>query len=303
MRARCVGMSPTPSCAKRRKRRSLFRPPVLGWRWTITPMRVCAARPVLNPWLFMLNKAHITRLRSLHEKRNREALGLFVVEGEKVVAELLKKKNFAPIELYLTEDGPSSIRANPLAQLITAEQMQRISHFPTPSTTYAVIPQIRVPLDLVALRSGRTLALDGVQDAGNVGTLIRIADWFGFDRVLLSPECADLFSQKVINASMGSFMNVPVHTHPIAPALRQVVSGSKIHPEILGCDLAGENLHGVQPMNDVVVVIGSEGRGLSKDVRECITRFVTIPRFGQAESLNAAAAAAIVCDQMRRKKA
>ena len=250
---------------------------------------------------FMLNKAHIARLRSLQEKRNREELGLFVVEGEKVVAELLKKKDFAPIELYLTEDGPSAIRAHPLAQLITAEQMQRISHFPTPSTTYAVIPQQRLPLDISRLRRGRTLALDGVQDAGNVGTLIRVADWFGFDRVLLSPDCADLFSQKVINASMGSFTNVPVHTHPLAPALREAVSGSKLRAEVLGCDLAGENLHAVEPLNDVIVVIGSEGRGLSKDVRECITRFVTIPRFGQAESLNAATAAAIVCDQMRRK--
>ncbi|HEY9154493.1 MAG TPA: RNA methyltransferase [Opitutaceae bacterium] len=250
----------------------------------------------------MLNKAHITRLRSLQEKRNREALGLFVVEGEKVVAELLKKKDYAPIELYLTEDGPAGIRAHPLAQMITAEQMQRISHFPTPSTTFAVIPQQRKSLELSDLRRGRTLALDGVQDAGNVGTLIRIADWFGFDRVLLSLDCADLFSQKVINASMGSFTNVPIYTHPLAPSLREIVSDYKIHPDILGCDLVGENLHSVEPLANVIVVIGSEGRGLSKDVRECITRFVTIPRFGHAESLNAATAAAIVCDQMRRKK-
>jgi len=251
----------------------------------------------------MINKSHITRLRSLQEKRNREALGLFVVEGEKVVVELLKNSAYAPIELYLTEDGPSAIRAHPLAQVITAEQMQRISHFPTPSTTYAVIPQQRLSIDITDLRRGRTLALDGVQDAGNVGTLIRIADWFGFDRVLLSPDCADLFSQKVINASMGSFTHLAVHTHPLAPTLREVVSGAKIHPEILGCDLAGEDVHTVGPMTDVVIVIGSEGRGLSKEVRECVTRFVTIPRFGQAESLNAATAAAIVCDQMRRRSA
>lgn len=259
--------------------------------------------PLVRILTGMLNKAHITRLRSLQEKRNREALGLFVVEGEKVVAELLRKKDYAPIELYLTEDGPSTIRAHPIAQVITADQMRRISHFPTPSTTYAVIPQQRASLDLPTLGRGRTLALDGVQDAGNVGTLIRIADWFGFDRVLLSPDCADLFSQKVINASMGSFTNVPIYTHPLVPLLREAVSDSKIHLEILGCDLAGESLHGVEPLNDVIVVIGSEGRGLSKDVRDCVTRFVTIPRFGRAESLNAATAAAIVCDQMRRRPA
>lgn len=249
----------------------------------------------------MLNKAHITRLRSLQEKRNREALGLFVVEGEKVVGELLKQPNCAPIELYLTEDGPSSIRAHPFAQLITAEQMQRISHFPTPSTTFAVFSQPRQPISTLTLRRGRTLALDGVQDAGNVGTMIRLADWFGFDRVLLSLDCADLFSQKVINASMGSFSHVAVHTIALPPALREV-SSAKVRPEILGCDLAGENLHELAPMSDVIIVIGSEGRGISKEVRECITRFVTIPRFGQAESLNAATAAAIVCNQIRRPK-
>lgn len=250
----------------------------------------------------MLNKAHITRLRSLQEKRNREALGLFVVEGEKVVAEMLKQQgDHMPIELYLTEDGPSAIRAHPLAQLITSEQMQRISHFPTPSTTLAVIPQVRRPLEIGALQHGRTLALDGVQDAGNVGTLIRVADWFAFDRVLLSPDCADLFSQKVVNASMGSFMHLPVHTSALVPALREVLSTPKTHAEILGCDMVGEDVHRVEPLSNVIVVVGSEGRGLSKEVRECITRFVTIPRFGQAESLNAATAAAIVCDQIRRK--
>jgi TrmH family RNA methyltransferase len=152
----------------------------------------------------------------------------------------------------------------------------------------------RAPLAPGALDQGLTLALDGVQDAGNVGTLLRIADWFAFDRVVLSPDSADLFHQKTINASMGSFARIPVHTADLAAAL-----GATRAP-ILGCDLSGEDVHGLPALRDAVVVIGSEGRGLSPAVAARVTRRVTIPRLGGAESLNAAVAAAIVCDNLRR---
>ena len=144
------------------------------------------------------------------------------------------------------------------------------------------------------LDHGLTLALDGVQDPGNVGTLLRVADWFALDRVVLSPDCADLFSQKVINASMGSFARVRAYTADLATALAGVGA------PVLGCDLAGEKVHTLPPLRDAVLVIGSEGRGLSAAVRAFVTRYVTIPRYGAAESLNAAVAAAIVCDNLRR---
>ena len=139
-----------------------------------------------------------------------------------------------------------------------------------------------------------TLALDSIQDPGNVGTLLRLADWFAFDRVLLSPDSADLFSQKVINASMGSFARVTVHTAPLAEAL----AGGKA--PVLGCDLKGEDVHTLKPLRDAVVVIGSEGRGITDAVRPHVTYYVTVPKYGGAESLNAATAAAIVCDNLRR---
>ena len=141
-----------------------------------------------------------------------------------------------------------------------------------------------------------TLALDGVQDPGNVGTLLRVADWFGLARVVLSPDSADLFSQKVIDASMGSFARVAVHTADLAGALGEVKA------PILGCDLAGDDIHAVPSLADAVIVIGSEGRGLSEAVRRRVTRTLTIPRYGGAESLNAAVAAAIVCDNLRRSR-
>lgn len=239
----------------------------------------------------MLTKAELARLRSLREKKHREVLGLFVVEGEKVVGELLAAQ-FAFEEIYAS---PAWTGAK--THTLSSDEMARASHFPTPSSVLAVGRIARVPLAPAALNHGLTLALDGVQDAGNVGTLIRIADWFAFDRVVLSPDCADLFHQKTINASMGSFARVRAHTADLAEAF----AGTSA--PILGCDLAGDDVHALPALRDAVVVIGSEGRGLSPAVAARVTRRVTIPKFGGAESLNAATAAAIVCDNLRRVQA
>ena len=271
-----------------------------------------------------LSKADLQRLRSLREKKHREELGLFVVEGPKVVAELLAA-GFPFEAIYVVKDGDAAPsprlaaeggrrfphRRHPIADVeigdhlpiqsakvepieITPDEMARASHFPTPSTVLAVGKLTHTPLAPGALDRGLTLALDGVQDAGNVGTLLRIADWFGLDRVVCSPDCADLFNQKVINASMGSFARVRVHTAPLATAL----AGVKV--PVLGCDLSGSDVHAVTALKDAVIVIGSEGQGLSTAVKPLVTKFVTIPRHGGAESLNAAVAAAIVCDNLRR---
>lgn len=254
-----------------------------------------------------LTKAEIARLRSLQDKKHREALGLFVVEGEKVVGELLAAQ-FPFVELYATDGWPRGRASRPdeprlpadgspypAFTPVSATEMERLSHYPTPSPVLAVGKIVRPPLASGTLARGLTLALDGIQDPGNVGTLLRIADWFAFDRVVLSPDCADLFSQKVINASMGSFARVVAHTAPLAEAL------AGCGAPVLGCDLAGDDVHTLPPLRDAVVVIGSEGRGLSPAVAARVTRRVTIPKFGGAESLNAAVAAAIVCDNLRRE--
>jgi TrmH family RNA methyltransferase len=237
-----------------------------------------------------MTKAELQRLRSLREKKHREALGLFVVEGEKVVAELVAAK-FPFAEIYAT---PAWSGAKTHA--LTADEMARASHFPTPSAVLAVGRIVRRSLASGTLDRGLTLALDGVQDAGNVGTLLRIADWFAFDRVVLSPDCADLFHQKVINASMGSFARIAAHTADLATVLAEISTATPI----LGCDLAGDDVHALPPLKNAVVVIGSEGRGLSPAVAARVTRRITIPRMGEAESLNAAIAGAIVCDNLRR---
>lgn len=243
-----------------------------------------------------LTKAQINRLRSLQEKKHREALGLFVVEGSKVVGELIAA-GFPFAEIYATADWPGESDAPPARAaptIVTATEMARISHYPTPSSVLAVGRIERRPLAPGALAHGLTLALDGIQDPGNVGTLLRIADWFGLARVLLSPDSADLFAQKVINASMGSFARVAAHTVALPGAL------ATAQVPVLGCDLTGTDVHDLSPVRDAVLVIGSEGRGLSAAVRAIVTQYVTIPRIGAAESLNAAVAAAIVCDNLRR---
>lgn len=237
----------------------------------------------------MLTKAEIQRLRSLREKKHREAEELFVVEGEKVVGELLNA-SLSFEEVYATPAWRGH-----KTHSVTEEEMAKISHFPTPSCVLAVGKIVRRPIEAPMLSEGLSLALDGVQDPGNVGTIIRIADWFGISRVVLSPDCADLFSQKVINATMGSFARMAVHQADLALLLSQ----SPV--PVFGCDLQGENLHTLNARPPAaVIVIGSEGRGMRENVRNCVTHFLTIPRFGAAESLNAAIAASIVCDNFRR---
>jgi len=244
-----------------------------------------------------LTKTELSRLRALRDKKHREEAGLFVIEGEKVVGELLAA-GYPLQEIYATAawTRPEPARRPGSTQVfeLTPDEMARASHFPTPSTVLAVGKIARRPLVDGALDHGLTLALDGIQDPGNVGTLLRLADWFALDRVLLSPDCADLFSQKVINASMGSFARVAVHTAPLAAAL------TGLAVPVLGCDLQGTDVHALKPQRDAVIVIGSEGRGLSPAVQALVTQRVTIPKFGGAESLNAAVAAAIVCDNLRR---
>ncbi|HVU18086.1 MAG TPA: RNA methyltransferase [Candidatus Didemnitutus sp.] len=236
-----------------------------------------------------LTKADLTRVRDLREKKHREAAGRFVVEGGKVVAELIAEGRVFD-EIFATRAWERPVRLPRETTVIEVAEadMARISHFPTPSEVLAIGRIERPDLPAGALRRGLTLALDGVQDPGNVGAMLRIADWFALDRVLLSPDCADLFSQKVINASMGSFARVPVYQAGLGTAL--------VDPgvPVIGCDLGGRDYRAAPPPRDAVIVIGSEGRGLSPAVAARVTERITIPRIGRAESLNAAVAAGIV---------
>jgi TrmH family RNA methyltransferase len=234
-------------------------------------------------------RSEIQLLKSLRDKKHREELGLFAVEGDKIVTELLAAGH--PFEKIYATAAWAGERTHDLSE----DEMARASHFPTPSPVLAVGRIRREELKPDELDRGLTLALDGLQDPGNVGTILRLADWFGISRVLLSPDCADLHSQKVIQASMGSFARVRAVVTPLASAL----AGLKV--PVIGCALEGRDVHAHPELSDGVIVIGGEGRGLSKDVQRLLSYSVTIPRVGKAESLNAAVAAAIVCDNLARR--
>jgi RNA methyltransferase, TrmH family len=236
----------------------------------------------------VVTRSEIQLLRSLRDKKHREELGLYAVEGEKIVAELLAAGH--PFEKVYGTASWSGHRTHEIGDA----DMAKASHFPTPSSVLAVGRIRRVELAAGELNRGLTLALDGVQDPGNVGTILRIADWFGIDRVLLSPGCADLHSQKVIQSSMGSFARVRTFVAPLAAAL------AGVEAPVMGCALEGRDIHSLPAHANAVIVIGSEGRGLSDEAASRVTFNVTIPRRGAAESLNAAVAAAIVCDNLRR---
>ena len=236
----------------------------------------------------VITRAELQLLRSLKDKRHREEVGLFAVEGEKIVSELIAAGH--PFEKIYATGAWGGERTHE----ITEGEMARASHFPTPSPVLAVGRIRRAELSPGELDHGLTLVLDGVQDPGNVGTILRIADWFGIDRVVLSPGCADLHSQKVIQASMGSFARV----RAVVAALGTALAG--VRAPVIGCALDGRDIHTLPALADAVIVIGSEGRGLSEEAAGRLAYTVTIPRRGSADSLNAAVAAAIVCDNIRR---
>lgn len=236
----------------------------------------------------MVTRSELQLLRSLRDKKHREELGLYAVEGEKTVAELLAAGH--PFEKIYATTAWTGKRTHE----VTEDEMSRASHFSAPSPVLAVGRIRSEALPPGELNTGITLALDRVQDPGNVGTILRIADWFGVARVLLSPGCADLHSQKVIQASMGSFARVRVHVAELGAAL----AGLRV--PVIGCELAGRDVHSHPALSDAVIAIGSEGRGLSDKVKVLVAYSVTIPRRGSAESLNAAVAAGIICDNLCR---
>jgi TrmH family RNA methyltransferase len=236
----------------------------------------------------VISRAELQLLRSLRDKKHREELGLYAVEGEKIVDELVAAGH--PFEKIYATGAWKGERTHEIDEA----DMARASHFPNPSPVFAVGRIRREALAAGELDHGLTLALDGVQDPGNVGTILRIADWFGVARVIVSPGCADLHSQKVIQASMGSFARVRAVVADLGTAL------AGVRAPVIGCELEGRDIRGLPALGDAVVVIGSEGRGLSEEARKSLTYSVTIPRVGRAESLNAAVAAGIICDNIRR---
>lgn len=229
-------------------------------------------------------------IRSLALKKFRDESGLFVVEGEKLVAEALASR-FGVEKVYRREE-------------IGESAMERISGLSSPSPALALV---RRPDDLSSPEmpaKGLFLALDGIRDPGNLGTILRIADWFGLDGVFASPDTVDVFNPKVVQSTMGAIFRVRFHYTEI-PALCQGVcqQGGKVY----GTFLDGENLYAKELGRDqlAVIVIGNEANGISKETAACVSDRLFIPPFPAddpgSESLNAAVATAVTVAEFRRR--
>lgn len=245
-----------------------------------------------------MTKAEIQFVRSLSDKRTRDNERLFIAEGAKLVEEIISS-NLRVRNIYTTrQDTPY-----PMAEVIDSKTMERISQLKSASDILAVVEQPRYKLNIEHLDNKLTLALDGVQNPGNLGTILRLADWFGIEDVICSTECADLYNPKVVQATMGAILRVRVHySDNLATILH---SASKRNIPIYGTLLDGENIYNKSLTTNGIIVMGNEGRGLSDECRNMVTSRLLIPSYPidapTSESLNVAMATGIVLAEFRRR--
>lgn len=242
----------------------------------------------------MNTNAHVKRLRALHRRKEREERGLFLVQGRKLVTELLAS-HFVVDSLFATERAAREMGLRD-AHVHAEHDLDRMGTFETGNEVVAVV---RIPRnEAPRTPQGLTLALDGISDPGNLGTLLRIADWFGAEQVWCSPDCTEVWNPKCVQASMGSLFRVPVRYGELAPAILEAV-GEDVG--VFKAEASGEDVFAVPLRRPAVLVLGSESHGLRDAVRNGPGRSIAVPRHGAAESLNVAAAAAALCMEFIRR--
>ncbi|XMO87308.1 RNA methyltransferase [Algibacter sp. AS12] len=238
----------------------------------------------------MLSKSQIKLITSLKQKKYRQQHGFFVVEGVKTITELLQSH----LELYkLFTTKPFNINTKD-EELVSDQELKRISFLTTPNTALAVfkMPEPK-PIDT----TGLIVVLDAIRDPGNLGTIIRLCDWFGVTELVCSKETVDRFNPKVVQATMGSITRVNVNYIDLVPFLKES------NLPVYGAFMEGENVYKSELPKNGILVMGNEANGVSKEVEAVITEKISIPRFGElqaTESLNVATATAILLSEFRR---
>lgn len=238
----------------------------------------------------MLSKNQIKLITSLKQKKFRQQHGFFVAEGIKTINELLQ----SPLklhELFTTESF--NINAAKVT-IISEKELKRISFLKTPNTALAVF---EIPQPKPIKSDGLIVALDAVSDPGNLGTIIRLCDWFGIKDLVCSTDTVDCFNPKVVQATMGSITRVNINYVDLEGFLKSY------NGPVFGAFMDGENVYSAQLPKNGVLVMGNEANGISKDVESFVTEKVAIPRFGDlraTESLNVATATAILLSEFRR---
>lgn len=234
-------------------------------------------------------------IKSLQLKKFRFQEKAFIVEGAKNVLELIQS-DFVVTNLYITDhflaEHEEIIESAGLAfQLVTENQIQKVGSFKTNNAGLAVA-KIPEPKELTQI-TDVVLAFDRLKDPGNMGTIIRIADWYGFDKIVCSPESVDCYNPKVISATMGSFSRVTVFYQDLTEFL-------DLAPYSYGTTLDGNNLHNVTFKKPSVILFGNESQGIAPELIHQLDEQIKIEGFGAAESLNVAVSTAVICDNFRR---
>ena len=249
----------------------------------------------------MLSKGKVKYIHSLEMKKYRNELNAFVAEGNKLVADMM----FAfECELILAKPSWMAMQGNiPAKELLEAEgdDIRKASFLKNPQDVLAVFKRPDWSLDEADPSTSLVLALDGIQDPGNLGTIIRLADWFGIEHIFCSPDTADLYNPKTVQATMGAMARVCVHYLSLTDLLRTANADIPVY----GTFLDGNDMYGTELSPNGLIVMGNEGKGISRDVASLINRKLYIPNYpperNTSESLNVAVATAIVCAEFRRR--
>ena len=240
----------------------------------------------------MISKNQIKLITSLQQKKYRQLHQLFIAEGVKVIQELLES-NFELEHLYITEPIFNNCKKD-VKTTITSSEMDRISCLKTPTNSLALFKINDIP---PLEEKGLIVALDDIRDPGNLGTIIRLCDWFGIEQLWCSQETVDVYNPKVVQATMGSISRVNVNYLDLATKLKS------IKLPIFGTFMEGENIYKSILPSEGIIILGNEANGISNALEKIIQKKITVPRFGsiqKTESLNVATAAAIVLSEFKR---
>lgn len=239
----------------------------------------------------MVSKNQIKLINSLQQKKYRKLHNLFIAEGKKVIQELLDAQ-FSLAYLFVTK--ADLFDTNPAATLISDSELKKITALTTANDCLAVF---EIKETNFKQTSGLELALDNIKDPGNMGTIIRLCDWFGISKIVCSEETVDIYNPKVVQATMGSLARVQVEYINLAPYLKAT------DLEIFGTFMDGKNIYKSNLPSKGIIVMGNEANGISSEIEQLVTQKIAIPRFGslqQTESLNVATATAIFLSEFKR---
>lgn len=252
----------------------------------------------------MLSKQKLKDIRSLQVKKYRRETGLFLAEGEKIVEELLGSE--VEIEMIVATSGWLTLHpqaAKACRELLEADAgvLEKISTLSTPNQVVAIGKTPHPVTEMKGFGKQLVLVLDNVQDPGNLGTIIRIADWFGIGHIVCSEETAEAFNPKVVQASMGSIFRIAIDYVPLDQWIREYTE--RFGYPVYGTFTGGENIYAQDLDFYGLIIMGNESKGISENVRKLVSHKLTIPRFhgSGAESLNVSMATAIVCSEFRRR--